>query len=43
MLMDFLTDSYNVGGVISILALHGLFILVNKYHLYVSVLCCDVM
>ena len=33
LLMDFLTDSYNVGGVISILALHGLFVLINQHHL----------
>lgn len=32
-LADFLTDSYNVGGVISILALNGLFILVTQHEL----------
>lgn len=39
LLMDFLTDSYNIGGVISILALHGLFVLINKYHLFVCSEC----
>lgn len=33
MLIDFLTDSYNLGGVHSILALNGLFILINEYNL----------
>lgn len=32
-LMDFLTDSYEVGGSISILALNGLFELIKKYNL----------
>jgi len=32
-LMDFLTDSYNQGGVTSILALNGLFILITKHNL----------
>ena len=31
-LCDFLTDSYNIGGEISLLSLHGLFILINKYN-----------
>eukprot|EP00731_Ephydatia_muelleri_P001027 Em0001g1027a len=31
--VDFLTDSYDAGGVISILALNGLFVLVHEYHL----------
>ncbi|CAH1801800.1 unnamed protein product [Owenia fusiformis] len=33
LLADFLTQSYNIGGAISLLALNGLFILVNKYNL----------
>lgn len=33
MLMDFLTDSYNVGGAISLLALNGLFQLMQTYNL----------
>lgn len=33
LLLDFLTDAYNSGGVIAILALQGLFILIHKYHL----------
>lgn len=33
-LIDFLKDSYDIGGVVSILALHGLFILITKYNLY---------
>ncbi|KAK2160154.1 hypothetical protein LSH36_139g05016 [Paralvinella palmiformis] len=33
LLSDFLTDSYNIGGAISLLALNGLFILVNSYNL----------
>ena len=33
LLADFLTTSYNVGGAISLLALNGLFILVNYYNL----------
>ncbi|XP_041347995.1 nucleolar complex protein 4 homolog A-like [Gigantopelta aegis] len=32
-LSDFLTESYNVGGAISLLALNGLFLLVSKYNL----------
>ncbi|ODQ80176.1 hypothetical protein BABINDRAFT_161154 [Babjeviella inositovora NRRL Y-12698] len=32
-LMDFLTDSYNVGGVVSILSLNSLFELMKKYNL----------
>ncbi|KAI9271603.1 CBF/Mak21 family-domain-containing protein [Phascolomyces articulosus] len=32
-LMDFLTDSYNVGGSVSLLALNGLFILITEYNL----------
>lgn len=32
-LSDYLTESYNQGGVISLLALNGLFILVNSYNL----------
>jgi U3 small nucleolar RNA-associated protein 19 len=32
-LADFLTSSYNRGGLVSILALNGLFILINKYNL----------
>ena len=34
--MDFLTDSYDAGGVISILSLHGLFTLIQKHNLYVE-------
>jgi U3 small nucleolar RNA-associated protein 19 len=30
---DFLTNSYNRGGLVSILALNGLFVLINKYNL----------
>lgn len=33
MLMDFLTDSYDQGGLTSLLALNGLFILIAKYNL----------
>lgn len=33
LLMDFLTDSYNTGGAISLLALNGLFILIHQYNL----------
>ncbi|KAL5017194.1 hypothetical protein ScPMuIL_006783 [Solemya velum] len=33
LLSDFLTNSYNIGGAISLLSLNGLFILVNKYNL----------
>ena len=33
LLLDFLTDSYNAGGVVSLLALYGLFILMHEYHL----------
>lgn len=32
-LMDFLTDSYEVGGVVSVLSLNGLFELMKKYNL----------
>jgi U3 small nucleolar RNA-associated protein 19 len=32
-LMDFLVDSYNVGGIISLLALNSLFLLIHKYNL----------
>ena len=32
-LIDFLTTCCNVGGVIGILALNGLFVLIHKYHL----------
>lgn len=32
-LMDFLVDSYNAGGVTSILALNGLFVLIHKHNL----------
>ena len=34
-LIDFLKDSYDVGVVVSLLALHGLFILITKHNLYV--------
>ncbi|CAG8757004.1 4765_t:CDS:10 [Cetraspora pellucida] len=34
MLMDYLTEAYNAGGVISLLALNGLFILINEHNLY---------
>ncbi|XP_002163603.2 nucleolar complex protein 4 homolog B [Hydra vulgaris] len=33
MLIDFLTDSYNIGGVTSLLALNSLFVLINQYNL----------
>ncbi|KAG0173975.1 hypothetical protein DFQ28_002981 [Apophysomyces sp. BC1034] len=33
MLMDFLTDSYNVGGAVSLLALNGLFTLITEHNL----------
>ncbi|KAL1925688.1 uncharacterized protein VTP21DRAFT_571 [Calcarisporiella thermophila] len=33
MLMDFLTDSYNQGGSIALLALNGLFTLINEHNL----------
>lgn len=33
-LCDFLTQSYDVGGAISLLALNGLFILIQKYNLH---------
>ncbi|EDO43971.1 predicted protein [Nematostella vectensis] len=33
LLMDYLTDSYNIGGAISLLALNGLFILIHKHNL----------
>ncbi|ESO91648.1 hypothetical protein LOTGIDRAFT_233423 [Lottia gigantea] len=32
-LADFLTDSYNIGGAISLLALNSIFILINQYNL----------
>lgn len=32
-LMDFLTDSYNLGGIVSILSLNGLFELIKSYNL----------
>ncbi|XP_069134720.1 nucleolar complex protein 4 homolog B-like [Argopecten irradians] len=32
-LSDFLTESYNIGGAISLLALNGIFVLVQKYNL----------
>jgi U3 small nucleolar RNA-associated protein 19 len=33
LLLDFLVDSYDTGGVVSLLALNGLFILMHHYHL----------
>lgn len=33
LLADFLTDSYNIGGIVSLLALNGLFILISKFNL----------
>ena len=33
LLADFLTDSYNIGGVVSLLSLNALFILISKYNL----------
>eukprot|EP00003_Mantamonas_plastica_P033656 TRINITY_DN976_c1_g1_i5.p1 TRINITY_DN976_c1_g1~~TRINITY_DN976_c1_g1_i5.p1 ORF type:complete len:382 (-),score=118.04 TRINITY_DN976_c1_g1_i5:115-1260(-) len=33
LLMDFLTASYDIGGVTSVLALNGLFVLITKYNL----------
>eukprot|EP00163_Fabomonas_tropica_P018651 TRINITY_DN33046_c0_g1_i1.p1 TRINITY_DN33046_c0_g1~~TRINITY_DN33046_c0_g1_i1.p1 ORF type:complete len:557 (+),score=8.62 TRINITY_DN33046_c0_g1_i1:293-1963(+) len=33
LLLDFLTTSYNIGGVISVLALNSLFLLMTKYNL----------
>ena len=33
MLTDFLVESYNVGGSISLLALNGVFLLIDKYNL----------
>ena len=33
LLLDFLTSSYDYGGVVSLLVLNGLFILISKYHL----------
>ncbi|KAA8915170.1 hypothetical protein TRICI_002665 [Trichomonascus ciferrii] len=33
LLMDFLTDAYNTGGAVSVLALNGLFSLMQKYNL----------
>lgn len=35
LLLDFLTDSYDMGGIVSLLALNGLFILMHQYHLWV--------
>jgi len=32
-LIDFLTDAYNEGGAISLLALNGLFTLMNEHNL----------
>lgn len=32
-LSDFLTDSYNLGGIVSLLSLNALFILISKYNL----------
>ncbi|KAI9316357.1 CBF/Mak21 family-domain-containing protein [Dichotomocladium elegans] len=32
-LMDFLTDSYNVGGAVSLLAINGLFVLITEHNL----------
>jgi hypothetical protein len=32
-LADFLTDSYNIGGIVSLLSLNALFILISKYNL----------
>lgn len=32
--MDFLTSSYNVGGIVSLLALNSLFILITRHNLY---------
>jgi hypothetical protein len=36
LLIDFLTESYERGGVISVLALNGLFILMTEHNLYGS-------
>ena len=33
LLADFLTESYDIGGAISLLALNGLFVLINSYNL----------
>ncbi|XP_014674265.1 PREDICTED: nucleolar complex protein 4 homolog [Priapulus caudatus] len=33
LLADFLTHSYNIGGAISLLSLHGLFVLISKHNL----------
>ncbi|XP_065174834.1 nucleolar complex protein 4 homolog [Sycon ciliatum] len=33
LLIDFLTDAYDAGGAVSLLALNGLFLLINKHHL----------
>ncbi len=38
LLIDFLTDAYNMDGVVAILALHGLFTLIYKHNLCVSAL-----
>ncbi len=37
-LMDFLNASFELGGVISILSLNGIFVLITKYNLYVLLL-----
>ncbi len=34
MMADFLTHSYNSGGLIGVLALNSLFVLINNYNLY---------
>lgn len=36
LLLDFLTDAYNGGGVTAVLALNALFVLIHRYHLYVG-------
>jgi hypothetical protein len=36
LLIDFLTESYERGGVISVLALNGLFILMTEHNLYAN-------
>ncbi len=33
LLLDFLTYSYDEGGVVGLLALNGLFLLMNQHHL----------
>jgi U3 small nucleolar RNA-associated protein 19 len=45
LLSDFLTDAYNQGGAVSMLALHGLFVLMSKHGLeYPNFYprCCDI-